>query len=251
LKHHLEHQHRPRARRIFDTRDEARQYADGWVRSGWRQPQNHRIEVQYREPCGQQLTCQAAPLISERSGFRLSARRRRPGGLNRPSPEPNTLPTYESRPKRSFPCCVGTATSEVESSARCAGPATTGRACVTCTVHEQVRAPRRQRLQRPRRAAGADHRPARHAGEGRRLEMRAALRQQLWHPDDARLEPALPTSTTSAATPECCSKWVEKKRKLPQRRKDAKSRKRNWVNSIPFAALCVFAPLREAFFLCC
>ncbi len=48
-------------RRIFDTRDEARQYADGWVRSGWRQPQNHRIEIQYRKPVKPQTTQLAAP----------------------------------------------------------------------------------------------------------------------------------------------------------------------------------------------
>ena len=45
-------------RRTFVSRDDARNYAEAWARSGFRKPENHRVEVQHRE----EVRPQAAPV---------------------------------------------------------------------------------------------------------------------------------------------------------------------------------------------
>ena len=37
-------------RKTFDTREDASRYADRRIRTGWREPRNHRVEIHHREP---------------------------------------------------------------------------------------------------------------------------------------------------------------------------------------------------------
>jgi hypothetical protein len=48
-------------RRLFDSRDDAASYAETWVRSGWRRPENHRVEIHARERLQPQTKSVAAP----------------------------------------------------------------------------------------------------------------------------------------------------------------------------------------------